>query len=555
MRLRVLGVAVLAAAVLFGMFPHTAMAATFGAEVTFPAEAPEPIWDTSFEGPFGDIVFEGNGTACDGYAASTAWHRTGSQSAGMAGSVSGPCLIDPAVAAPVVGKSYTFTWYQLDSGGSGQPWIGLGFCGSNYAVTSGASQVYGPGTEDTWVGPKTYTGTAPSGALYFCLVSEQQGNGFIDDLSITGDIQGGSCQGVGSLAWGASGLTTTHPWYGDGGRYTWLEPAGWGDFWFADMGSSAAINSACQHLFGQASFYYDFPGGEVTVGDTFAFGFAFWCVEDNEPCGIKFYWVNDAGARIMAAEEDSPTLCVGSDAVCQYTGQIWGTWATGNGTGNGEGPMGASGFNDALQEDIYGIEIEVSRGTYIGWLAIGNVEGTDGDPDDPDFDCPADTYCNKGSPSTFEDCTAPADPLDVPGWLEFLVCVVQNGFDAVMLAIGALVQAIMVRIENTLTALFVPTEIGDDWEAFRILVQGKAPIGWIVEVVGFLEDVLTAGNLSGPAVPATINVMGATVSVDLSSVFTPLSSYRFVFAGLVYIAGAWAIFRAVGRALGMGGDD
>jgi len=132
---------------------------------------------------------------------------------------------------------------------------------------------------------------------------------------------------------------------------------------------------------------------------------------------------------------------------------------------------------------------------------------------------------------------------------------VQNGFDAVLLAIGAVVQAVVRRIEQSLSDLFTPTAIGDDWDAFMALVQSKAPFGWVIEVMGFLEGMLTTSNLSGPAVPATMSIMGASVAVDLSPVFGPLASYRFVFAGLVYIAGAWAIFRAVGRAMGMGGDE
>lgn len=518
------------AALLVAALPHQAMAAPFASSVTFPGAGLETVFEDDVE----DGVYKWAGCGGD-FGVNTVRAYSGTRS--NRSSFGDPtCRLSAEYGQPVVGEEYRFTWqggwWGGNPQGTGSGSLGFGFCNASMVWLTSPTAVSFTGA--IWTAAEQVA-VAPADTVYFCVRGNSADWVYADDILIEGPQQeGDECLGEGALAWGNPDLTTTHPWYGDGGRYEWLEPAGWGDFWFANIEGS----TACQHLFGQASFYYTFPTAPA-VGDQFSFLETFLCSSDTTACGVLVYWVNEFGGRISQHE--------GIDHVA-------GTRIL-QGAPDGGGPFTLGSYNEVLVEGVVGVEFEITAGTYLFELMVANVEGTIDDPSHPDFQCPADTWCGPGGGPSLQDCEPPTDPLDVAGWLEYLSCLVGNGFTMVLNAIESVLDAVTAGIGALLEELFVPTSIDDDWTTFYALFSTKVPFVWVVEVGGFLAGFVNSGNLAGADLPVSFSLMGASVNVNVAQVFTPVSQYRWVLVGLVYLAGAVAIWRAVGGALGMRGSE
>jgi len=167
-RLLVAGVT---AGVLFGMFPHTAMAATFGAEVTFPASGEVEIYATAFPTSITDVF---GSSPCS--TSTTSYHLAANSAELGGGEV---CSILSSLAAPIVGASYTFDWWSRDTGGAGQGWSGWGFCDVN-KDRIGSWPTFDL-QEDLGWDPYTSTSTAPPGSAFFCVENSGGGGSRVDE--------------------------------------------------------------------------------------------------------------------------------------------------------------------------------------------------------------------------------------------------------------------------------------------------------------------------------------------------------------------------------------
>jgi hypothetical protein len=108
-------------------------------------------------------------------------------------------------------------------------------------------------------------------------------------------------------------------------------------------------------------------------------------------------------------------------------------------------------------------------------------------------------------------------------------------------------------IRNVLVDLFVPGEgLAKALEDFMETASEVVPFGWVAQVFDFLGAMLTAANLEGVGLTWDFVIMGATVAFNPVPVAAALGDYRFVLTALVWLALAWAMFRAIGAALGMG---
>jgi hypothetical protein len=530
----------LAAALLWAASPSSVRAASFSSSVTFPGDEEAPIvWQDDVE----DAVYKWAGCGGDMNVSVTQAHSPTHAYRSSAGDPT--CYLQYTYAVPAPGETYTVSWWgSYFGGGVNTRQQEFGFCGSGFGGTQWLATIGSPFTPPTssW-GSTSKTGTAPGGTVGFCYRGISSDNMYVDDIVITGAAQESpECLGEGELAWGNPDLTTTHPWYGDGGRYSWMEPAGWGDFYFPDMGEGTP---ACQRLFGQASYVYQFPTVPA-IGDAFHLLTSHWCSSDTTACGVNMYWVNAAGGRIPQGEH--------SGTPPGSVGYVHSSYVLQNAP-DGAPPFTHGTYQEVLVEGVTGIEIEASGDMYLVQVAVANVQGTDQDPEDPDFSCPPDTWCGPGGGPSLQDCEPPVDPLDVAGWVSYLACIVSNGFVLILSAIEGVFDTVTAAIGGLLEELFIPTTVGDDWDDFQALFGTKVPFAWASEAVSFLQGMLTSGNLAGGSFPVSFSLMGAPVAVDVSAVFSPLAPFRGIFAGLVYIAGGWAIFRAVGRALGYGASE
>lgn len=519
-------------ALVFSAMPHTAMAANFDYEVTFPGDGdPEEVTSTSFEsGPEAGTFFSTVLSTCNGGDQSSAQAHTGTYSLSAS---SGDPLCMVAGVSPGVGVEYLFEWWGGDFGGPGSRRQAWGFCDSS-ALFIGSPTYFVLTSGGGWQ-PTTFIATAPSNAQYFCFKSDSDHTIYMDDPVIYGpafDSEG--CIGAGEMAWGQPSMVSADDNYGDGG--TLQQPTGWGDKWHSSE-SCVVSQHASAHLVFE-------PPSTPATGDSFMFNAGLWCTKDNVNCGANMYWLDADGDRI-------------NDPVTGTAVAFW-SWLNNGPGGPLTEPREMRQWGDWPANAEF-IEIAITRDTMSVFYSIANVEGTDNDPDDPDFDC--DNYdegtCGSGggSDQNFQDCAPPLDPLDVPGWLAWIGCLIDVGVQLLLGAIANVALGVLDQLSAILEDLFVPTEVGTAWDDFLDLFASKVPMVWVTEVLDFLNGMLTAGNLQGAAIPTSMTLLGAPVSLDFSAVFSPLTPYRFVLVGLVYIAGAWAIFRAVGRAMGMSGGD
>lgn len=202
----------------------------------------------------------------------------------------------------------------------------------------------------------------------------------------------------------------------------------------------------------------------------------------------------------------------------------------------------------------------------------------------PDCEDDPDAFCEEPPVFDGETCDEPADWTDVAGVVALVACqivaTIGMVFDvlayiagflawavgAVLAAIGGIVSGILDGLlgllgdifggiggllGSLLQALFVPGEgLGEAWDDLMDLLNTKAPIGWMLQVITFLTDNLTAANLSGPALTTFgFSILGAAVSFETAGVVGALDDYRGVLAALIYLACAWVIFHRIGGTL------
>lgn len=117
---------------------------------------------------------------------------------------------------------------------------------------------------------------------------------------------------------------------------------------------------------------------------------------------------------------------------------------------------------------------------------------------------------------------------------------------------GCVMGNIPLLLGNYIIDLFLPGEgLEDALTAFSEEIGGRVPIVWVAELVGFLTGTMTSGNLAGADFGSSFSVFGATVSLPLGDAAAAFADWRWLLAGLVWVALAWGLFRAVGSALGM----
>lgn len=134
----------------------------------------------------------------------------------------------------------------------------------------------------------------------------------------------------------------------------------------------------------------------------------------------------------------------------------------------------------------------------------------------------------------------------VNGTLDYLASLV----DLATALPGAIAELFGTTLTDVLEFLFVPTTAtGEAFEDFLASADDRAPVGWIVEVVSYLNGMLTAGNLAGPGLALSFPIMGATVSYDPAPITEAFAPYRPVGVAVVYLTLAMAAWRSIGRGL------
>lgn len=349
----------------------------------------------------------------------------------------------------------------------------------------------------------------------------------IEDTDAAG---GGDCIGSpgagsdGGLVWGAAGLTSVSG------------ATQWGDQWIEDDEGCFFINTETYH--------YRPPEG-IPEGSTFKFGAEMRGVASDQ-ARVTITWARPGaggGSGITAYNHTStsPTTTA-LDAEFEVR----------------NAPSGVSHFT-----------IVVEEGTTLRGLYISNVEGDEIlDPGDP---APGD---GGGSEDYWADCEPPADVFDVPGWLEYGICVVQGGFTmvgdwigdiagdmaevwnetvgpllggiaaAVGDAVGDVFMGLGDMLGDVLTALFVPS--GNVWDDFMATLEGRAPFAWVDEVLGLLDEFGSAG----PPAVVSATVLGSTVTLPLASFAGTVAPWRFAMAGAMWVLAAYAVWGTVRGAVG-----
>lgn len=467
--------------------------------------------------------------------ASVSWNATAGSTGETAGAAQfnngDPALcVKPSVFAPVPGQTYKIGWSAYGTGAGGHNFR-VGFC-STVAPANCDFVLMGPQktTGASWVFYSSVL-TAPANAARVVFEYNGEITSYADHLYIQGvGVSAEDCTGAGGLAWGASGLTSpTHVL--------------WGKMYTAYYEGCAVLST------GQWEYV---PPEGFTEGDRWSVGVVIASRPAYETCNVTMQF-------------DIP----GSDAYVLLDHSI-----TGTNPGRATGP-GHKIARGEVPADVS--KLVIIAGPHCVWqnIYVANVEGDpvldqDLSPDNPGS-WPGLT---EGDDSPFAGCDAPDNPIDVPGWLAFGACLVATGFGHVLSAIASIPGDLVAAWDDVATligdavsgaltgiwdgftdlmgTLFVPVELGDAWDDFRALLDTKVPFVWVGEAVSFLSGMLTAGNLAGAGFVASFGVMGATVNIDFASVFGPLADYRFILAGVVYIGMGYAVFRTVGRALGMG---
>lgn len=315
----------------------------------------------------------------------------------------------------------------------------------------------------------------------------------------------GECDGIpgasgdAGLTWGSAGLTS-------------LTHDQWGDYYAGGAGGC---------LFESAGVFRYVPPEGLTAGDTHRLGVQISSV-DGRNGSANFAWACFSGSS-GGAQTVFDHVYSGPDA--------------------GAAGPGAQERSSNVPDGAGCIEIIIRQDTYLHAVYIANVEG------DPLMDDGSD---GTGSGDGQTGCDTPGDLVDVVAWLGFIGCSIVEAVQAVWTAVLNLPGRIAGAIGTLLTALFVPTELGDDWADFIALLDTKVPFVWVSESVAFLSGMLTAGNLAGADLPVSMNILGATVPIDVGAVFDPLADYRWIMAGLVYLGTGFMVFRAVKGALGGG---
>lgn len=560
MHTRVVVVAV-ALAVVFASLPHQVMAANFASEVTFPAGDGPPVYDQ----PIGSVEFPPNtcvGSARGSFDHTIAdipggdWQFWPDIEYGVSRSTWGTTYDTGRSACRTISTSPFWVaqaWrYDPPPGSSARVsvnrstdnntrcfsvyWIGDTYTTNEDPATDNLGQLGSAECANLNGGPATATveGDAPAGAIGLAWRFDSWM--YLEWVEVIGGAPAPSekCLGEGSMRWGGSEMVSADPNYGDGG--TLEQPTGWGDKHSSTLETCTVTQHDSAHL------VFD-PPSTPAVGDTFMFDAGQFCTKDNVNCGATIYWLDSGGNRI--ADPETGTYAAG-----------W-SWIL-------NAPNGPEGYQSMRQWAEWPsgaalIEIAIVRDTMSVYYTIANVEGTVDDPDNPSFSC--DNYddgtCGAGGgpDMNFQDCAPPVDPLDVPGWLEYVACLIDTGVMLLLNAIADVAIGAFSEVAGILEELFIPTEVGTAWDDFVELFNSKVPMVWVSEVLGFLTGMLTASGLQGSNIPVSFSLMGAPVAVSFSMVFDQLVPYRFVFVGLVYIAGAMAIWRAVGRAMGMGGSE
>lgn len=221
------------------------------------------------------------------------------------------------------------------------------------------------------------------------------------------------------------------------------------------------------------------------------------------------------------------------------------------------------------------------------WWANSLFEVTDPDTEfeiPPECEDDPDNFCDELPTWPPEECEPPADLTDVAGMVGLVACeifgtigqlfeilgyiasflawavgrilaaiagIVTGIVDGILGILGDVVGAIGDMLGGLLEFLFVPGPgLADAWEELMELLNTKAPIGWMLQVITFLTAMLTGANLSGPALTTfDFSIFGASVTFSTGGLVAVLEDYRPVLAGLIYLGCAWVIFHRVGSTL------
>lgn len=323
----------------------------------------------------------------------------------------------------------------------------------------------------------------------------------VKQIDEDGGTEGGNCTGVGGLAWGAAGLTT-------GSNLTQ-----WGHQYIAESEGCLFERRGIVH--------YKPPEG--------------WLKAETHLV-----------AMTLAAGRATIQWSCGFDAD-GYILEVSGA----------EGAVTLSNVPRLQSLSFDGcFRITFDEGAILVHLRIANVDGTEEDDATPAYGNWTKNPDGSGG-IPWGECTVPGaaehelfgfefETPDVAAWVAFVGCLIMG-------LPGAVADAFTTLLED----LFVPTELGDRWEEFMDVATGKVPIVWIAEVADFLGSMVTSGNLAGPAVVASISILGATVPLDLGSWSGSFEPFRPVLAAVAYLGLGVVLFRSVGGALGMrsGGSE
>lgn len=538
--------------------PPRVAAATI-ASVDFPAESSgygEVVLDVVFPGT-ADMGADPPITGCNN--PSPNWGTLGGQS-GTGGSPSTGTLSTSGGSGGSICRNLSTLWWIPDpgtdyEGGASYEIVTKwgGDTGVTFTMGFAAGQVNGTVTESSQLGQGSscttggsfqgaggcVTTTTLSGAgaantvgMFFRWTSPTFSG--VQRITVTAlePITGGDCIGVGSMA---GGPTIEHI-NGD---------PDWGALWLEIAGEGYCLGSV-QGQSNTPTVVTWSPGIPVMIPG------AVYCIESE--------WHGSGAIRVYATESDG-------GAAWQMAGY-----------NSAPGVSLERTVCTVAQDFGYGLRFEYPAGVYNGGqlLRDGTEEELTTFPDgkapiqvDKNVDDSVGEFC--GDP--------PADFLAVGEWVAYLACVARVGFQMVVNWVGEVVTAIgllpgliaaaiglafdtvgaviataieagMILVGDVLEFLFVPTELGAEWEAFSELFGSKVPFVWVVEAGSFLTGALTAANVAGPGIDFSMEIMGAEIEPDVAGSLAPLSAVRPALVWVVWIGAGLAVMGRIRGALG-----
>lgn len=386
--------------------------------------------------------------------------------------------------------------YRVEVGWVGQNWDGIDHTLEVYwaqgtyrgAVSRLGSAILTDLHAATATKDSTVDSAAPTGAVGWELRWPRYYSGPLSISVIPLEpINGGDCIGTGALAWGAAGLTGS---------------AGWGDTWIS--GVAACWTDTTHVVYYQPS---DWVGGhKVQLTENYA------APASGAGARVKLEWWSAAGS--MGSFFDHTTV------MFDITG-YWREWVV-------ESPEGSTG-----------VRYTIYAGVYQQQHSIADVDVAD----------PATgTISEVSGTDVITTCEVPEDWWAIWDLAGYLGCELQNLGVRIGAWFAQLNGQIGHVIQEALTALFVPTSIGDQWEAFVEDASGRVPIGWLGEAVGILTAFYDPA-IAGAALPMSMVIMGATVVVD-QGVTEPIEQFRPALAAVVYLGLAWSVIRLIRSTMG-----